>query len=155
MPKHRILRDSLTFNSFSEKSPCEGSAYRIADCIMAHLGKAFCIFTACGAPHCVCHKPLTMYSLCVALNPCADWHPDCDGFADLFARHFARTPHTQPLKIMLGWTITFLVLAIIAGLLGFVVVAGAAAEIAKILFFIFLILLVVSALSRALKGKTP
>ncbi|MEO5712418.1 MAG: DUF1328 domain-containing protein [Luteolibacter sp.] len=56
---------------------------------------------------------------------------------------------------MLGWSITFLLLAIVAGLLGFVVVAGAAASIAKVLFFVFLILLVVSALSRALKGRTP
>lgn len=56
---------------------------------------------------------------------------------------------------MLGWSITFLILALISGLLGFVIVAGAAAEIAKILFVIFLILLVVSALSRALRGGSP
>lgn len=70
-------------------------------------------------------------------------------------RHFARTAELQPLKIMLGWSITFLLLAIVAGLLGFVVVAGAAASIAKVLFYVFLILLIVSALSRALKGGTP
>jgi uncharacterized membrane protein YtjA (UPF0391 family) len=56
---------------------------------------------------------------------------------------------------MLQWTITFLILALIAGLLGFGGVAGTAATIAKVLFVIFLVLLVVSALTRALKGKTP
>jgi uncharacterized membrane protein YtjA (UPF0391 family) len=56
---------------------------------------------------------------------------------------------------MLSWALTFLVLALVAGILGFGVVSGAAAGIAKILFFVFLVLLVVSALSRALRGKTP
>ncbi len=56
---------------------------------------------------------------------------------------------------MLQWTITFLILALVAGLLGFTDVAGASAGIAKVLFFIFLILLVISGLSRALRGKTP
>lgn len=58
-------------------------------------------------------------------------------------------------KIMLSWSLTFLVIALIAGLLGFSVLAGTAAGIAKILFFVFLILLVISALSRALRGNTP
>lgn len=58
-------------------------------------------------------------------------------------------------KVMLSWSLTFLILALIAGILGFGGIAGAAAGIAKILFFIFLVLLIVSALSRALRGKTP
>jgi len=41
---------------------------------------------------------------------------------------------------MLGWALTFLILAILAGLLGFVALAGLAAWIAKILFLIFLVL---------------
>ena len=45
---------------------------------------------------------------------------------------------------MLGWIITFLVIALIAGVLGFGGIAGAATSIAQILFFIFLIALVVS-----------
>ncbi|MEO5916790.1 MAG: DUF1328 domain-containing protein [Luteolibacter sp.] len=55
---------------------------------------------------------------------------------------------------MLNWTLTFLVLALIAGLLGFTSIAGAAASIAQILFFAFVILLLVSALSSALRGRT-
>lgn len=45
---------------------------------------------------------------------------------------------------MLYYTWIFLVIALIAGLFGFGVVASAAAGIAKILFFIFLILFIVS-----------
>ena len=45
---------------------------------------------------------------------------------------------------MLYWALVFLVVAIIAGLLGFGAVAFAAAGIAKLLFFLFLVLFVVS-----------
>ena len=45
---------------------------------------------------------------------------------------------------MLSYTITFLIIALIAGVLGFGVVAGTAASIAKICFVIFLVLFVVS-----------
>jgi uncharacterized membrane protein YtjA (UPF0391 family) len=45
---------------------------------------------------------------------------------------------------MLSWALTFLVIAIIAAVLGFGVVAGTAAWIAKLLFVVFLILFVVS-----------
>lgn len=65
-------------------------------------------------------------------------------------------PHpTIKLKIMLNWTIAFLILALIAGILGFAGIAGAAAGIAKILFFVFLVLLIVSAVSRAVRGRNP
>jgi uncharacterized membrane protein YtjA (UPF0391 family) len=54
---------------------------------------------------------------------------------------------------MLSWAVTFLVIALIAGVLGFGVIAGTAAEFAKILFILFLILFVVSlVLGRA---RTP
>lgn len=45
---------------------------------------------------------------------------------------------------MLSWALTFLVIALIAGVLGFGVVAGTAASIAKILFIVFLIAFVIS-----------
>jgi uncharacterized membrane protein YtjA (UPF0391 family) len=56
---------------------------------------------------------------------------------------------------MLGWTLMFLVIALIAGALGFSGVAGAATGIAKILFFIFIALLLLSLLARALRGNPP
>ena len=43
---------------------------------------------------------------------------------------------------MLKWALVFLVVALIAGALGFTGVAGAAIGIAKALFFIFLVLFV-------------
>ncbi|MCP5545111.1 MAG: DUF1328 domain-containing protein [Akkermansiaceae bacterium] len=45
---------------------------------------------------------------------------------------------------MLSYAITFLIIALIAGVLGFGVIAGTAAWIAKILFFVFLVLFLVS-----------
>jgi uncharacterized membrane protein YtjA (UPF0391 family) len=54
---------------------------------------------------------------------------------------------------MLHWTITFLILALVAGLLGFTGIAGASGQIAQILFFVFLVLLVVSFLKGGLKGS--
>ncbi len=47
---------------------------------------------------------------------------------------------------MLGLAVLFLILAIIAGVLGFGVVAGTAFMAAKVLFFVFLVLFVLSLL---------
>ena len=49
---------------------------------------------------------------------------------------------------MLGWALTFLVVALVAAVLGFTSVAGAAMGVAKILFFVFLVLFVVSLFTR-------
>ena len=56
---------------------------------------------------------------------------------------------------MLGWAITFLVLALIAGVLGFGGVAAVSVEIAQLLFVVFLALFVISAIVGALRGKAP
>jgi uncharacterized membrane protein YtjA (UPF0391 family) len=45
---------------------------------------------------------------------------------------------------MLNYAITFLLIALIAGVLGFGVIAGTAALIAKVFFLVFLVLFVVS-----------
>jgi len=45
---------------------------------------------------------------------------------------------------MLRWALIFLVLALIAALFGFPIVAGTSIAAAKILFFVFLVLFVVS-----------
>ena len=47
---------------------------------------------------------------------------------------------------MLGYAITFLLIALIAGILGFGVIAGAAATIAKVFFLLFLVLFFLSLL---------
>jgi uncharacterized membrane protein YtjA (UPF0391 family) len=56
---------------------------------------------------------------------------------------------------MLSWALTFFVVAIIAAVLGFTSIAGAAAGIAKILFFIFLVLTLVALIGGALRGRPP
>ena len=55
---------------------------------------------------------------------------------------------------MLSWAVTFLVIAIIAAVLGFGVVAGTAAYIAKVLFFLFLIVFVISLIMGLGRGRT-
>lgn len=45
---------------------------------------------------------------------------------------------------MLSWAISFLVIALLAAVLGFGVLAGTAMEIAKILFFVFIVLFLIS-----------
>jgi uncharacterized membrane protein YtjA (UPF0391 family) len=52
---------------------------------------------------------------------------------------------------MLGWTLMFLVIALVAGVLGFGAVAGAAAGIAKILFVVFIVLFLASFVSHLLR----
>jgi uncharacterized membrane protein YtjA (UPF0391 family) len=47
---------------------------------------------------------------------------------------------------MLNWAITFLVIALIAAIFGFGLLAGTAMTIAKVLFFVFIVLFVVSLL---------
>lgn len=46
---------------------------------------------------------------------------------------------------MIGWALTFLVIALIAAVLGFGGIAGTAIEIAKIIFFVAIILFLISA----------
>jgi uncharacterized membrane protein YtjA (UPF0391 family) len=55
---------------------------------------------------------------------------------------------------MLGWVVTFLVIALIAGILGFGGIAGASIEIAKIIFFIAVVLFLVSAVVGLVRGRT-
>ena len=50
---------------------------------------------------------------------------------------------------MLSWTISFLIIALVAGLLGFTGIAGVATSIAKVLFAIFLFLFVCTLLLTA------
>ena len=56
---------------------------------------------------------------------------------------------------MLGWVLTFLVVALIAGVLGFGGIAGASIEIAKIIFFIAVVLFLVSIIFGAFRGRSP
>ena len=54
---------------------------------------------------------------------------------------------------MLGWALTFLVVALIAALFGFGGIASASAGIAQILFFVFVLLFVATLILRAVNGR--
>ena len=56
---------------------------------------------------------------------------------------------------MLGWALTFLIVALVAAILGFGGIAGFAVEIAKIIFFVAILLFVISAIVALLRGRTP
>jgi uncharacterized membrane protein YtjA (UPF0391 family) len=63
--------------------------------------------------------------------------------------------HTEAeVRTMLSWVVTFLVIALIAGVLGFGGLAGASIEIAKIIFFVAVVLFLVSAVVGLSRGRT-
>jgi uncharacterized membrane protein YtjA (UPF0391 family) len=62
------------------------------------------------------------------------------------------TWQTQKERPMLYWSITFFIVAIIAGVFGFFGIASAAAGIAKVLFFLFAVLFVFT-LITGLRGR--
>ena len=55
---------------------------------------------------------------------------------------------------MLGWALTFLIVALIAAVLGFGGIAGLSVEIAKIIFFVAVVLFLISALVGLFRGRT-
>jgi uncharacterized membrane protein YtjA (UPF0391 family) len=61
----------------------------------------------------------------------------------------------QKEETMLGWAVTFLIVAIIAAVLGFGGIAGTAIEIAKIIFFVAIVLFAISALVGLMRGRSP
>jgi uncharacterized membrane protein YtjA (UPF0391 family) len=56
---------------------------------------------------------------------------------------------------MLGWALTFLIVALIAAVLGFGGIAGFAVEIAKIIFFVAIILFAISVIFALVRGRSP
>jgi uncharacterized membrane protein YtjA (UPF0391 family) len=56
-------------------------------------------------------------------------------------------PKAQELLHMLGWALTFLVIAVIAGVFGFGGIATTSAGIAQVIFVVFLILFALSLLA--------
>jgi uncharacterized membrane protein YtjA (UPF0391 family) len=54
---------------------------------------------------------------------------------------------------MLYWAAIFFLIAIVAGVFGFGVIATSAAGIAKILFFVFLVFAIVSLIGNAMRGR--
>ncbi len=54
---------------------------------------------------------------------------------------------------MLGWALTFLVVALVAALLGFTSIAGTAFGAAKVVFYAAIALFVISTIVGALRGR--
>lgn len=55
---------------------------------------------------------------------------------------------------MIGWAVTFLIVALIAAVLGFGGIAGVAVEAAKIVFFVAIILFLISAVVHVARGRS-
>lgn len=56
---------------------------------------------------------------------------------------------------MLQWALTFLVVALIAAVLGFGGVAAISMDLARILFGIFIVLFLITAIVYLVRGKAP
>ena len=56
---------------------------------------------------------------------------------------------------MLGWAVTFLVVALVAALFGFGGIAGTAVEAAKLIFFVAVVLFAISAVVGMMRGRSP
>ncbi|WP_114187082.1 DUF1328 domain-containing protein [Microvirga aerophila] len=56
---------------------------------------------------------------------------------------------------MLGWAVTFLIIALVAALFGFGGIAGTAVEIAKLIFFVAIVLFAISAVIGLMRGRAP
>ncbi|HET9537287.1 MAG TPA: DUF1328 domain-containing protein [Mesorhizobium sp.] len=56
---------------------------------------------------------------------------------------------------MLGWAITFLIVALVAAVLGFGGIATFAVDLAKIVFFVAIVLFVISAIIALIRGRSP
>ena len=55
---------------------------------------------------------------------------------------------------MLGWALTFLLIAILAGIFGFGGIASASVGIAQVLFFIFLVGFLITLVLHLVRGRT-
>ncbi len=56
---------------------------------------------------------------------------------------------------MIGWALTFLLVALVAAVFGFGGIAGTAVEIAKLIFFVDIVLFAISAVVGLLRGRSP
>ena len=64
-------------------------------------------------------------------------------------------PRVSEVTTMLGWAITFLLVALVAAVFGFGGIAGTAVEIAKLIFFVAIVLFAISAVIGLLRGRSP
>jgi uncharacterized membrane protein YtjA (UPF0391 family) len=70
------------------------------------------------------------------------------------AARIVETERSTRGRVMLSWVVTFLIVALIAGILGFGGIAGVSIEIAKTIFFIAVVLFLISAVVGLARGRT-
>jgi uncharacterized membrane protein YtjA (UPF0391 family) len=66
-----------------------------------------------------------------------------------------RSPRYFRSAVMLGWAITFLIVALVAAIFGFGGIAAVAVDIARIIFVVAIILFVISAVVMLIRGRSP
>jgi uncharacterized membrane protein YtjA (UPF0391 family) len=84
----------------------------------------------------------------------SDWEVICLEDSGSFSGGLQRNSSVQEVSNMLYYALLFLVVALIAGFLGFGGIAFAAAGIAKILFFVFLVVFIVTLIMHLTRGGT-
>jgi uncharacterized membrane protein YtjA (UPF0391 family) len=89
----------------------------------------------------------------LAVSPSGTNIPGLDWSCDARRSRRRRESNSQLRCVMLSWVVTFLVVALIAGILGFGGIAGVSVEIAKAIFFIAVILFLVSAVVGLVRGR--
>jgi uncharacterized membrane protein YtjA (UPF0391 family) len=72
-----------------------------------------------------------------------------------FVRKRSSSENNRQEHNMLGWAVTFLIIALIAALLGFGGIAGVAMEAAKIVFFVAIVLFLIAAVVGVIRGRRP
>jgi uncharacterized membrane protein YtjA (UPF0391 family) len=71
------------------------------------------------------------------------------------ARVIATNHLISGVLVMFGWALSFLIIALIAAVLGFGGIAGLSIEIAKIIFFVAIVLFAISAVVALVRGRSP
>jgi uncharacterized membrane protein YtjA (UPF0391 family) len=69
--------------------------------------------------------------------------------------HAVKSAQNERGLVMIGWAITFLIIALIAAVLGFGGIAGFAIEVAKLVFFVAIVLFLISAVVALMRGRSP
>src|ERR1019366_3094686 len=97
--------------------------------------------------------PILQFSWFRGSKPPGTFGPRPDYFCSRCAMISVALTSKQKLETevltMLSWVVTFLIVALIAGILGFGGIAGVSIEIAKTIFFIAVVLFLVSAVCRS------
>ncbi len=94
------------------------------------------------------------FSLLAHFGAAGTFVPGTDYFIECVGERHAGAGTKIAELVMLSWVVTFLIIALIAGILGFGGIAGVSIEIAKAIFFIAVVLFIISAVVGLARGRT-